>query len=189
MNYERANHCDFCLTRVYFKDTLIDIKSIENTCLDKRLYLDIFPIDNVPECQVERASFEQKVIKMKRIIGMIDVRIYERSSAPVIMKKFVSLLLMPFRPYLLKKNDTLIKKYRCLTTNLVCSICSQYSFAKQVMPRNFYGEPKLHSFVDTEFYIPENVHDYLAQLYGNDYMQIPSENKRRKGHDIYICSE
>ena len=186
VNYKKANNCDFGLTRVYFRNTLIDVKSIEKTKLDKRLYLDIFPLDNVPEDATVRASFEHQVVKMKRIIDLIDVRVYRSSFVQLTAKKVISFLLTPFRSVILRKYDELITRYCGLQTDMICSICSQYSFAKQAMPKVFYGEPMLHTFVDSEFYIPEQVDNYLAHLYGDDFMQIPPENKRRKGHDIYL---
>ena len=189
INFEKADNCDFNLIRIYFKDTLIDIKSIEKTKLDKRLYLDIFPLDNVPDDASERDAFEQKINRINRLTGLIDVRCYNKSFSQVYIKKFISLLLTPFRSFLLKKADDLIKTYRYTSTDTICSICSQYSFAKQAMPKEIYGKPVLCVFEDDEFYIPEQVDNYLSHLYGSDYMQVPPESKRRKGHDIYILSE
>ena len=57
------------------------------------------------------------------------------------------------------------------------------------MPKEYYGEPRLHAFEDAEFFVPEQTDKYLSHLYGTDYMKIPTENKRRKGHDIYLLEK
>lgn len=80
INSRNANNCDFSLTRIYFPDTMIDIPSIKNTVLDKRLYMDIFPLDNVPDDEIELQSYEEKIKARKKLIARIDVRDYGTGS-------------------------------------------------------------------------------------------------------------
>ena len=188
-NFHNFNKCDFALTRIYINNTFIDNKSISKTKLDKRLYFDIFPIDNVPDDIASRNSFERKILKKKKMLQYIDFRIFDSSKIKLAMKKVVSLFLHPFRGCMLRSLDKLMKKYQNDRTQYVCSLCSQYSFAKQVMHRDVYGRPVLHKFEDTELYIPENVDSYLCTLFGADYMQLPPEEKRRKGHDIFLTDK
>ena len=185
VNFNNSQNCDFCLTRIYFKNTLIDDKSISETKLDKRLYFDIFPLDNVSEDINERNNYEKKIKKIKNLISRIDVRNYNNSKSELLVKKATSLILSPFRNKILKNFDKTIRLYQKTQTQYICSLCSQYSFKKQVMPKSYYGKPTLHVFEDTEFYIPQQIDKYLTTLYGDDYMQVPPEDKRRKGHDIY----
>ena len=189
VNFLNKNNCDFLLTRIYIPNTYIKLSSIEKTKLDKRLYLDIFPLDNVPDDDAERRAFEKKIVKKKRTIALIDVRNYQNSKKALMAKKVISACLRPARGRILKKTDALMRKYSKCETSLVCSLSSQYSFAKQVMPKSVYGTPTLRAFADTEFYVPEQLDTYLSTLYGKNYMQVPPENKRRKGHDIYSLAE
>lgn len=185
VNCRNAGNCDFSLTRIYFPDTMIDIPSVRKTVLDKRLYMDIFPLDNVPDDTAERQNYEKKINAQKKLIARTDVRDYGRSWALLICKKMVSACLRPFRGSILSRTERLMRQYEGQNTKAVCSLCSQYSFQKQVMPREYYGTPTLYQFEDTMFYGPEQMDAYLTTLYGADYMQVPPENKRRKGHDIY----
>lgn len=189
VNFHNAKNCDNCLTRIYFPNTYIEVHSTKGTVLDTRLYFDIFPLDNVPDDDAERRTFEKKIVKKKRTIALIDVRNYQNSKKALLAKKVISACLRPARGRILKKTDALMRKYSKCETSLVCSLSSQYSFAKQVMPKSVYGTPTLHAFADTEFYVPEQLNTYLSTLYGKDYMQVPPENKRRKGHDIYSLAE
>ena len=96
------------------------------------------------------------------------------------VKKAISFVLGLFRQNILSSTDKLLQKYRNIDTSLICSLHSQYSFAKQVMPKDVYGTPTLHKFEDAEFYVPEKLHQYLITLYGQNYMELPPEHKRRK---------
>lgn len=189
VNYHNRKHCDTCLTRIYFPGTRIDNKSIENTKLDKRLYFDIFPLDNVPDDETRRNELEKKIQKKKKKISCADVRDYNNPAYVLFVKKLYSLLLAPGREKLLSECDELMQSYRDRQTKYVCSMCSQYSFKRQAMPREYYGTPTLHRFEDEAFYVPERTDDYLKHLYGEDYMEIPPEGKRRKGYAIYKLDE
>lgn len=189
VNFNNCMQCDYVLSRVYINNTWIDNPKITNTKLDKRLYLDIFPIDNVPEEEEECAKFERKIKRKKTLLSYCDVRDYGNNKIKLLFKKMIANILSPFRMAILKNCDRLMKKYQYAETACVCSLCSQYSFAKQKMPREYYGTPTLHVFADSEFYVPMKTSEYLTKLYGDDYMQMPPENKRRKGYDIYRMDE
>ena len=189
VNYRGSKYCDTCLTRIYFPNTLIDNKHIANTKLDKRLYFDIFPLDNAPDDEYERSKLERKIQKLKKQIQYADIRNNNNSKYELIMKNLYSFLLAPRREHLLAKCESLMQSYANKQTEYICSMCSQYSFKKQAMPKKYYGTPTLHRFEDTEFYVPEQTDLYLKHLYGADYMEIPPENKRRKGYTIYKTNE
>ena len=189
INYKNSKNCDFCLSRIYFKNIVIDNPSIKNTRLDKRLYFDIFPIDNVPDDDNELKKYEKKISKKKMLIQRIDVRDYGNKFYIKLIKKIISITLTPFRQAILKSTDKLMQKYKNVNTKRVCSLCSQYSFKRQVMDRDIYGTPILFKFENTSFYLPEKPNEYLTTLFGNDYMEIPPVEKRRKGYNIYLVSE
>ena len=45
------------------------------------------------------------------------------------------------------------------------------------MPYEIYGEPILMNFEDQQFYVPNQVHEYLRRIYG-DYNRLPSEEEK-----------
>ena len=66
---------------------------------------------------------------------------------------------------------------------------SQYSFKKQVMPKEIYGTPTLHMFHTEYFFVPEKLDEYLTVLYGPNYGEVPPVEKRRKANNIYSTKE
>ena len=188
-NFRNAKNCDYGLTRIYFPNTYIEDNAIEGTCLDKRLYLDIFPLDNIPDNKEQQVEFEKRIKKKKTIIARIDAKNYNNGKFSLLVKKIVSLFLRPFRQTLLKSFDKLMRKYENTETASVCSLCSQYSFEKQAMRKEIYGTPTLQEFSSCAFYFPEKLDLYLTTLYGENYMIVPPVEKRRKGHNIYLINE
>lgn len=79
-----------------------------------------------------------------------------------------------------------MKRYENIETEFLCSMSSQYSYEKQKILRTVYGEPTLIKFCNEEFYGVEFPDEYLKHLYGENYMEIPSVEKRRMGHDVYV---
>lgn len=189
VNFKNAKNCDFGLTRIYIPNTYISNPMIEKTKLDKRLYFDVFPLDNVPDDKKQLHVFEKQILRKKRLLQLIDVHDNGNPKLEMVAKKMVSFVLNPFRNIILSSFDKLLKKYRCEDTAKICSLCSQYSFQKQVMPREVYGEPTLHVFEDVKLYIPENITEYLTTLFGEDYMTLPPQEKRRRGFNIYMTDE
>lgn len=189
VNFQNGKHCDFVLCRIYINNTMIDNPQFANTKLDQRLYLDVFPLDNVPEDEAESAKFERKIRKKRKLLAYCDAKNYNNGKAALMAKKALACCLSPMRSSILKSVDRLMKKYRDCETPYVCSLCSQYSFKKQKMPKAYYGTPVLHLFDGCEFYVPAQTDAYLTHLYGGDYMEMPPESKRRKGHDIYKTNE
>jgi len=189
VNYKNNKNCDYGLTRIYFPNTYIENPIIEKTKLDKRLYFDVFPLDNVPNDTEELKAYEQTIAKKKSLIQRIDVRNHNNTKTILLIKKALSFVLSPFRNSILASFDKLAQKYDSADTTHVCSLSSQYSFKKQVISKEIYGIPTLHVFETEEFYVPEKLDAYLTILYGSDYYEIPPIEKRRKGHNIYSINE
>ena len=185
VNFKTRKKCDFCLTRVYINGIIVDDPATRKTCLDHRLYLDIFPLDNVPDSDAELSGYEKKIVRRKKMMQRIDARDYGKGRRVLLLKKGLSFVLRPWRQRILKRTDRLMKKYRGTKTARICSLSSQYSFARQVMDKATYGTPVLMNFCDTMFYVPEKTEEYLTTLFGANYMDVPPEHKRRKGNNIY----
>lgn len=52
--------------------------------------------------------------------------------------------------------------------------------------RSLFESYKEIPFEDTEFQVPSGYEGYLEKAY-DDYMQLPPESEREKGHHIIFC--
>ena len=160
-----------------------------NNC--KNTYIDIFPLDNVPDDKKLRKKQYVGIMHWKKLISL---KLYRINSTDTFISLFVKkslsfiLRLIPLR-LAHKKQEELMKKYDFKVTECVCSMASKYNFSKQCMNRRIYGKPTLVKFEDTEFYAPEMPTKYLEHLYGVNYMDIPSVEKRAVPEEVYIVKK
>lgn len=175
------------LMRFCIKGTIQDLPYEYHLKNCKNTYIDIFPLDNVPNGEKKRKihAFLNRICD-KLLIKKLYITSNKGWNEKVywIVCKILPLNLirnMKVRCMKMYNND-----HRCYA---VCSMESHYSYEKQTMDKSIYGKPTLIKFEDTYFYGPEKTEEYLMKLYGINYMQIPSEDKREKPFDVYIVND
>jgi len=77
-----------------------------------------------------------------------------------------------------------VARYRGTDSKIVANVFGAYTI-KEVMPKEFFGEPVLYEFEGTRFYGVEKADEYLTRLYG-DYMTPPPEDKRNGHNIVYV---
>jgi len=143
------------------------------------LYLDIFPLDGMPEQKEEQERLLKKIHFLKKLYVFANYRFNTGSSTPV---RWVKNLLYPVS--------------RLVSSRWVCeqlnSACAAYPYDESTMvanvvwgegkrslvPRAWYDFSEVGQFENHEVTITAEFDKVLTQLYG-DYMQLPPENERR----------
>lgn len=175
--------------RVYIADTLKSQSGLLHyKDYNNQMYIDLFPLDNVPESMNDRKLQEQKISALKKIINRKVYKVFSsNSSLKVMVKKIISFALSFVTLEALQKQRTsVMTQYNNTNSGYVCSMASHYSYTKQTMHREIYGEPALYDFEGERFYGPAMWKEYLIQLFGENYMQLPPKEKRTKPNDNYI---
>lgn len=141
------------------------------------IYMDVFPLDNPPELKEQQEQQANKIKKIKRIVELKSGYEYNSNSAvKKIAKKIIQIALLPVSfTYLNKKVDNCMKKYSLPDGNYLVSMASHYSYWKQLMPKEIYGEPTRVTFEDRSYNAPAKTDEYLTRIY-NDYMKLPSDD-------------
>lgn len=176
------------IMRLCIAGTILDVKSERHLKNCKNAFIDIFPLDNVPDDKSKRVSQEKNIQRIKRLIDLKLYHIYESNSKfSIYSKELVSFFfrIIPLS-YLQKKKEAVMTLYRNEKCENYCSMASQYSYSRQTISKKIYGTPKLIKFEDTELYGAEFPEKYLSHLFGDNYMQLPPEEKRVKPQDVYI---
>lgn len=141
------------------------------------IYMDVFPLDNPPVLLKQQKRQAKKIKKIKRIIELKACYEYNSTSAlKKLAKKLLQITLLPVSfVYLNKKMDDCMKKYSSPDGEYLVSMASHYSYWKQLMPKDVYGNPTRVTFENKFYNAPAKTDEYLTRIY-NDYMKIPSDD-------------
>lgn len=141
------------------------------------LYVDIFPLDGMPEDQKEQDRIFHKVNILSKLYVLANYR-FNTGSTPVI--RLIKNILYPVSRlvssrWVCEKLNTLCAAYPYDESKLVANIVWGEG-KKDITPREFL-RPLHGEFETYEVWIPAEYAEILTRYYG-DYMQIPPEEER-----------
>ncbi len=138
------------------------------------VWVDVFPIDKVPEDDNRYWKIKKKVKKQFEMICVAEVKGYN------MIQNIAHLFLSPFKRFLINRSQKEIKKYNNTNSTKAAALC--------VWHKNFppFLWSYLDEYVDVEFegHSFKSIKEYdafLRSVYGN-YMQFPPENQRVAHH-------
>lgn len=179
-NYKFDKYADHLLTRIYIKGTFVDELYPKHFKGRKELYLDIFPLDVIPD-EIKEKQKQKNQIKCSKLLLYYKTGIhFGCSKIKNLLRDVVHYALLPIsNKFIIKKTTNQMTKYndRFHKESTICSLASQYSYEKQSMSYSIYGEGKMVEFENIMVRIPSQPEKYLTQLYG-DYMKLPPIEKQ-----------
>ena len=144
------------------------------------LYMDIFPLDFAPDDEKKQRKQAKQIKFWSGLIQAKICRDYGTGKGTYAIKKCLSFFLKPCSfTFLQKQVEKVMTRYNDTCSSFLVSMASHYSYKKQLMPVEIYGEPKKIMFDGLECYAPNQTIAYLEQLY-KDYMKLPPEETRYK---------
>ena len=187
-NYRTDPNVHFALSRVCIKGTYYYNERTKDKDINHCAYIDLFPLDNVPNSLFFRWLQHTIYYILHLIIASHTLRFKKKLSKIFFGIVKMMTCIVPLRKFQ-EMRDKTMSRYKNKEVNSVCSLASKYNYKKQTMPIAFYGIPKLMQFEDSEFNCPTLASDYLTHLYGSDFMKLPQESKRVKPHPIYLVED
>lgn len=174
---EKKHFSPHALLRLKNTEIRYNIRQISKTKY-RGLYIDIFPLDEPP---ADAALQEKQAKRIKRIKGIFGHKVgfcYNNNVLKTLAKFIVSKLLSPitFR-HLGKQLNKLMTAYTDSGSGYLVSMASHYSYKKQLMRQEVYGEPVRLEFEGLMLCCPQKYEEYLKALFG-DYMKLPPEETR-----------
>ena len=176
----------FSFGKIRLKNTAIEeLFASSHVVLEKGIFVDIFPFDNVPDEESEAKSLARKYFFYKRALWMkkgYGKNILTQNFKQKI-KYFISSALLSFVSYSFLKTrfERAIKKYNHIETKKLV-FDAPYRFEKNCVERTLI-ENLCDGVFETEIYpMPRDYDTYLTHLYG-DYMKLPDPAERHS-HDI-----
>ena len=172
-------------------------KNIEieiDLALEKRkanIWIDIFPLDGLPNNTIKRwlrikhILFLRYKIQIANISKQIDCHRKRPWYEKLIIKicSFLNIGNLFNVNKNLDKLERLLQKSNYYESKYVGNMLGRYR-ENEVVPRNFFGTPKIANFENMKINIPEKSDALLKKLYG-EYMELPPEDER-VGHNVRI---
>lgn len=170
------DNCTFSMMKVMSRDTIFvrhDYRFGEDD--GKRMFIDIWPLDNVPGPTEEVA----KVKKLKsKYTGALRLKVRARCGEKLTFDQ--KMLLATYAPYtekqLIKKREEVVTKWKDVDTDYWLS-GGVYDYLKETHPKEWYLPPVRLPYEDRSYLFPGNYEALLKHFYGN-YMKLPPLNKR-----------
>lgn len=148
------------------------------------VYIDIFPIDGLPENEKERKCFFYKLGWRRRVLAW-------KRNAVCKTEGVVHKIIQIIAKFILKPvsvnsivywYDKHVKKYDYETALSVGHFVTKATWGADVKPKSLFSNAIKCEFEQESFWIPSDYETYLTIEYG-DYMKLPPEEERVSNHD------
>lgn len=168
----------------------LKIEPIRVKGLQMGVDVDIFPIDVLPNEDDITVAYYKRIERMQKRLEFQVAFFEKRSTIPRTIVRNAQLLFLRFCNLLglstvrkvVKQFDELAQFYKDVNTGYCGITAISHYGIKEKNPITNYGETVNVLFEGRYYPAPNGYSDYLARLYGEDYMNLPPNNKRQSHH-------
>ena len=147
------------------------------------VYLDIFPVDNLPDNRFLRKIHYAKYRLCRIALHSKYIDLSTRHGKKKLISIVLRILLVPVsKEFLYNSAEKLAVKYNHEPQRDVCCYTSTYK-QKDIFPASYFSDVMDGTFEGHSVLLPSHYDEILRQIYG-DYMQLPPEEKRVGCHDL-----
>lgn len=183
-NFETEQTCVNYFTKIRRNGTLFVQESDVKVDMHRGIFIDIFPLDKLPSDEAEQKSFRKKqsFIYQCYIAKSTCGTMGSTQSLKGKIKKLIRTSLHVLTSVVPKKKlygklDLLLKKYNSSDSEFLMQ-SPEYASNGLVHPAHLLFPTVEHNFEGMTIKIPGKYHEYLSLRYGDDYMELPPEEKR-----------
>lgn len=147
------------------------------------VYIDIFPIDGLPEDEKKRKRFFKTLEWDRRILAWKRNAVCKTVGAVhKIIQVIAKIVLKPISVNrLVHRYDKHVKKYDYNTALNVGHFVTKATWGADAKPKSLFSNAIKYEFEQEWFWIPSDYETYLTIEYG-DYMKLPPEEDRVSHH-------
>lgn len=170
--------------KICMKDTLLYEKDVINKYSKLALYLDIFPLDGVPN---NKEKSYKLIEKCEFFVHLCTQFVPEASSVyKKILYKIISIIQIFLRhinikPIIKKENEEAKKSSYDLCNNVTFRFMPRKAVELCEFPKKCIENRKLAKFGEKEYYIPYDSETILEKYY-NNWNELPPIDKRKSDH-------
>ena len=179
-NFVTESICNNYFTKIRKNGTLFVEQCGKNIKMHQGIFMDIFPLDNLPQDKKKAEKFHYRVffwyqLYMAKTTIAPATQLTNGKRRMVILGRAIlhaALHIVP-KKYLFNKVDRIFQKYNREDTGMIGFV---YLRGMSLKLTEFYPIRKM-IFENMEINMPNDYDTYLKRDYG-DYMRIPEEGKR-----------
>ena len=180
------DHYPIGVSKVYDPKTFYYFHNIFKR--DIGLFIDVFVLDNVPDCIRTRNKWLRKILWLKRLNTWKNTKLHEFLQSSINWKWKVVIVLSRLLPisshFLHIKIDALMRKYESTECNFIgCPIDIRSHNNAFVCPKSYFEDYVKIDFENNKFMATSHYDEVLQILYG-DYMRLPPEHERVGKHGL-----
>ena len=169
--------------KIYDTETTL----IENTRYKTKrgIYIDVFPIDGAGNTLDEGESIFKTInfrlnLLLTRVCAIRKGRSFYKNAAVLICRCVPDFIYSNCK--LIEAITRYSKKKDYTSSDYVANFVGNWG-KKEIVKKEWMGEPRLYQFENINIYGVSNYDKYLTRLYG-DYMKLPPREKRESHHDF-----
>lgn len=164
--------------KIRMKNTVFLESGRENFSENDGIFIDIFPLD----CGNKHGQIYEKL--KNKYVNIIKGHIRMAYHEIPINFSHSILQIFPLEVFI-KIRDSWFKK----EGNYYISYGSNCGTLKQTMPKEWYEPYAMLEFEGDRYKVPGQYDKVLSKLYGNNYMELPPEDKRKTHNPVQIVFE
>ena len=152
---------------------------------EESLWIDIFPIDGLPEKGMKRKLHEKQylyrrmMVQLSQFNSIVNQNKMNRPWYETAIIKIAGVVkienLLSFEKAQQKYLAT-IKKYS-ITEGYAGNYTGAYKL-RELVPSEYFGNARKLQFETVELSVPEKSNEYLSAIYGENYMELPPKEQR-----------
>jgi len=173
----------YAFAKLCLRGTHFEMAGHEKEPWQKGIFVDIFPMDNVPPGKLARRFHAAGVYYWKKLLDRkAGMRIARGKGVKTLFFRALDLLSRLYSAGSLRRHlDRTLRRYEHADTGEVGNLCGIYGYERETTRSAFFQDRIDVPFAGATFSILRDYDVYLTQVYG-DYMTPPPPEKRRTHH-------
>ena len=183
VNYESEPECFIAHTKITFKKTIMREQFEGTAKVPCGLFVDIFPLDNVPAGKIK--AWWQRVLNciIQKQICIKSGCDFNKSGLSKMIYQLVGILTFKSKQKLVKAYRKNQCRYNNVPTKHVAVLGGLHRLKDDSFPAQIFKEYTSAPFEDLNFKIIKDYDTFLTVIYGN-YMKLPPIEKQKTTHIV-----